>query len=140
MNDHPTATTTIKTIGLREVCEVNGRRFTRIRGTQEWTEYQQDSSTLFNTPEPIYLSLSFFVARQNRSGSASQVTGDAQFKTYKPTAEDITRDDCFHPAYQLAISPPQAPGRNVRVVSKLVDRGIVAREKLEMARSMMEPV
>ncbi|KAL4782227.1 hypothetical protein BJX76DRAFT_333189 [Aspergillus varians] len=33
MSDYPSSSTPIKTIGLREVCEVNSRTFTRRRGT-----------------------------------------------------------------------------------------------------------
>lgn len=88
--------------------------------------------------------------------------------TYQPSdgAVDIVNSECFSSLYQLAIvteeqgaevkaiaerePPPQAPNRlaatencqgwAVRVVGKLVEKGIAQASKIEMMRSMLEPV
>lgn len=97
-----------------------------------------------------------------------QVKGDAEFMKYEPSngLEDIVQSESFSTLYQLAVlteeqatvvkqiadnePPPRAPNRQsvkencqgwtVRVIAKLVERGIVPPAKLDMARSMMEPV
>lgn len=58
MSDYPTSDTPIKTIGLREVCEVNGRHFSRRKGTEQWIESKPENSPLPpDQSEPLYLSL-----------------------------------------------------------------------------------
>lgn len=181
---HPTSTTPIKIVGLREVCEVNGHFFTRRRGTQQWSPFEPGREDL--PPADVehihlYLSLvqekqgpdeplhwSLFVAYENQPGLVYQVTGDAEHMTYVPSNEfiDMTSSADFLTLYQLATvteqqatvvkevadheCPPRAACRRevkencqgwaVRVIAKLVERGIVPRAKLEMAESMMEPV
>ncbi|BCR91760.1 uncharacterized protein ACHE_70603S [Aspergillus chevalieri] len=116
--------------------------------------------------EPNHWSL--FLARENAPGKLYQVTGDAESMTYEPSIQDvdITRAESFYTLYQLAeISdeqvriveeiaegemPPKAENRAsvrencqgwcVRVLGRLVGRGIVGREKVEMVRGLMEPV
>lgn len=116
--------------------------------------------------EPNHWSL--FLARENAPGKLYQVTGDAESMTYEPSIQDvdITRAENFYTLYQLAeISeeqagivkeiaegemPPKAENRKsvrencqgwcVRVLGRLVGRGIVGKEKLEMVRELMEPV
>lgn len=182
MSDYPTSTTPIKTIGLREVCEINGRHFRRRKGTQQWIEYEPENSSLPPAQSlPLYLSLihqrqgpgeplhwSLFVARENQPGSVYQVKGDAEYMIYQPPGRliDITISASFLNLYQLAVVteqqamvvkqvadselPPRAANRHsvkencqgwtVRVITKLVERGIVPNAKLQMARSMMQPV
>ncbi|PYI29850.1 hypothetical protein BP00DRAFT_347763 [Aspergillus indologenus CBS 114.80] len=181
MIDYPTSATPIMTIGLREVCEVNGRLFNRRKGTQQWIESKQETSSMpLGQSEALYLSLvhhkqgpgeplhwSLFVARENQPGSVYQVKGDAEYMIYHPThLVDITTSASFLNLYQLAVVteqqamvvkqvadselPPRAPNRQsvrencqgwtVRVIAKLVERGIVPSAKLQMARSMMQPV
>lgn len=87
--------------------------------------------------------------------------------TYEPSdgAVEIVNSECFSSLYQLAAvteeqglevkdiaerEPPRAPNRlsvtencqgwAVRVIGKLVDRGIVPAVKVDMARSMLEPL
>ncbi|OJJ84027.1 uncharacterized protein ASPGLDRAFT_375059 [Aspergillus glaucus CBS 516.65] len=116
--------------------------------------------------EPNHWSL--FLARENAPGKLYQVTGDAESMTYEPSIQDvdITTAENFFTLYQLAeISeeqagivreiaegemPPKAENRAavgencqgwcVRVLGRIVGRGIVGREKVEMARGLMEPV
>ncbi|KAJ5748825.1 uncharacterized protein N7511_010521 [Penicillium nucicola] len=115
--------------------------------------------------EPFHWSL--FVAHENHPGSVYQVKGDAEFMTYEPEdSVDETQAESFSTLYQLAVvseeqarvikqvaecePPPHAPNRqyviencqgwSVRVIAKLVERGIVPPVKLEMAISMMQPV
>ena len=175
MSDYPTSTTPIKTIGLREVCEVGGRHFKRRIGTQEWIEYRSENTSP-PPDKPLYLSLvhekqgqgeplhwSLFVAHENQLGSAYQVKGDAEYMIYEPSILDITSSASFLTLYQLAVvteqqamvvkeiadsePPPRAPNRqsvkencqgwSVRVITKL---GIVPSAKLQIARSMIQPV
>lgn len=182
MSGYPTSATPIKTIGLREVCEVNGRRFSRRKGTEQWIESKLDHSFLpLDQSEALYLSLvhqkqgpgeplhwSLFVARENQPGSVYQVKGDAEYMIYQPPTHlvDITTSASFSNLYQLAVvteqqamvvkqvaysePPPRAPNRQsvrencqgwtVRVIAKLVEKGIVPSAKLQMARSMMQPI
>ncbi|KAJ5586983.1 uncharacterized protein N7459_002748 [Penicillium hispanicum] len=182
MEDHPTPDTPIKTIGLREVCEVNGRHFSRRKGAQRWDLLEPDTGAPASTAiSPLYLSLvleaqgpgepfhwSLFVARENQSGLLYQVKGDAEYMVYEPSSGpiDIAGSEDFYAMYQLGTvseeqalvvkevaeneMPPRAPDRRsvrencqgwaVRVIGKLVDRGIVSGRKLEMARSMLQSV
>ncbi|KAN0071827.1 hypothetical protein V8E54_010423 [Elaphomyces granulatus] len=179
MSNYPTSTTPTKTVGLREVCEVNGRHFKRKKGTEQWIEYEPEKPP--SQFQPLYLSLVhekqgtgeplhwyLFVARENQPGSVYQVKGDAEYMTYQPSNYlfNIADSESFLNLYQLAVvteqqatmvkqvadseAPPRAPNRQsvkencqgwtVRVISKLVERGIVPSAKLQMARSMMQPV
>lgn len=116
--------------------------------------------------EPLHWLL--FVARENKPGLVYQVKGDAEFMTYRPSniPINVLNSASFHNIYNLAViteqqatvvkqvadneHPPRAPNRQsvrencqgwtVRVIAKLVERGIVPASKLNMARSMMEPV
>ncbi|PKY05772.1 hypothetical protein P168DRAFT_289203 [Aspergillus campestris IBT 28561] len=116
--------------------------------------------------EPLHWSL--FIAYENQPGHEYQVTGDAEHMTYQPskTHTDVVNSDWFLTLYNLAIiteeqseavkqvaeseQPPWANNRRevtencqgwtVRVIARLVDIGIVPIEKLEMAKSMVEPV
>lgn len=116
--------------------------------------------------EPLHWSL--FVARENAPGMVYQVKGDAECMRYLPSTGpiNIVNSTSFLNIYQLAIvteqqamvvkqiaeseSPPKAANRasvkencqgwTVRVITKLVDRGVVPAAKLQMAKSMMEPV
>lgn len=176
------STTSIQVRGLREICEVNGRHFSRRRGTQEWTEYKPDNVILPPTgPLPLYVSLaheiqgpgeplhwSLYVARESQPGVVYQVRGDAECMEYQhiKIPVDITSSESFGTLYQLAAiteeqamiveelanseSPPKAANRAsvkencqgwvIRILTKLVERGVVPAEKLQMAISMMEPI
>lgn len=124
---YPSPSTPTKTIGLREVCEVNGHHFKRLKGTQTWTKYSPptpDTSPTTTTnnnrhedeEDPIYLSLihetqlpsepihwSLFVARENQPGQVYQVKGDAEHMIYEPSRElvDITLSPDFATLFQL---------------------------------------
>ncbi|QKX59034.1 uncharacterized protein TRUGW13939_06163 [Talaromyces rugulosus] len=117
-------------------------------------------------PGPLHWSL--FITKENKIGLVYQVTGDAEFMTYQPSTCEINLFDSesFLNAYELAVlneqqaavvrqvaenePPPRAPNRQsvlencqgwtVRVIAKLVERGIVPTSKLELARSMVEPL
>ncbi|KAL3481426.1 hypothetical protein BJX99DRAFT_164597 [Aspergillus californicus] len=116
--------------------------------------------------EPLHWSL--FVARENQPGLVYMVTGDAEYMVHQHSTEliDITSSESFLTAYQLASvteeqamivtqvanqeTPPSAPNRqsvkencqgwSVRVIARLVEMGIVPTAKLDMARSMLQPV
>ncbi|PYH93859.1 hypothetical protein BO71DRAFT_326666, partial [Aspergillus ellipticus CBS 707.79] len=166
------------------LCEVNDHHFKRLKGTDKWTEYipEHEHTTLPATDsDPLYLYLihenqgpgeprhwSLFLARENQQGWVYQVTGDAEFMTYEPSAEmvDATSTEEFYSAYQLATvtedqvvvikqvceseAPLSAPNRRlvrdncqgwaVRVVARLVGEGVVGESKLRMMRGMVEPV
>lgn len=121
MADYPSPTTPFRTIGLREVREVNGQTFTRKKGTTEWTprDPAATGSTLPPPPPPstLYLSLvleeqglgeprhwSLFAARENEPGYVYQVTGDDEHMTYAPSdgVVDIFSSDTSFNIYQLA--------------------------------------
>ena len=182
MSGHPGKDTAIKIVGLREICEVNGRHFWRMRGTQEWNEYQpQPAQVPPAAHSPLYVSLVFqiqgpgepnhwsiFVHHEARPGWVYQVKGDVECMRYQPSPHptNITNSASFLNLYhlntvteqqativqQIAASehPPRAMNRaavtencqgwTLRVISKLVQRGIVPAEKLQMARSMLQPV
>ncbi|EFQ97357.1 hypothetical protein MGYG_00396 [Nannizzia gypsea CBS 118893] len=116
--------------------------------------------------EPLHWAL--LVARENQPGMVYQVKGDAEYMTYTPSdlPIDITISESFLTMYHLAVVtteqaavvkevaeneiPPQAPNRQsvtencqgwtVRVVARLVEKGVVSNAKLQMAESMMQPV
>ncbi|KAM5430571.1 hypothetical protein McanCB21832_006416 [Microsporum canis] len=180
MSDYPTASTPVKRVGLREMCEVNGRRFSRRTGTQQWAEYRPEDSLpppgrsldlslvhhAQGPGEPLHWAL--FVGPENQPGMVYEVKGDAEFMTYQPPSGpvDVTRSASFSTMYRLAALseqqaavvrevadsevPPRAPNRQsvkencqgwaVRVIARLVDRGIVPAAKLQMAESMMQPI
>ncbi|KAJ5948114.1 hypothetical protein N7466_001129 [Penicillium verhagenii] len=186
MSDYPTLKTPIQTVGLREVCEVNGRTFTRRKGADEWTEYiasqsPSDRGPSSHSPPIIYLSLihyiqgegeplhwSLFFARENQPGYEYQVKGDAEHMTYEPSdgMVDVVNADDFLNIYHLAAMvptqesvvrfvaeeevPPRAVNRKavvencqgwcVRVIATLVTMGIIPETKLQMARSMLQPI
>ncbi|EGE08384.1 hypothetical protein TEQG_07494 [Trichophyton equinum CBS 127.97] len=184
MSDYPTSSTPVKTVGLREICEVNGRYFSRKTCTQQWFEYQpEDTSPPASQAQSQALELSLvhqkqgpgeplhwalLVARENQPGMVYQVKGDAEYMTYQAPnrSVDITSSASFLTMYQLAVvteqqaavvkevadneTPPRAPNRQsvkencqgwtVRVITKLVEKGIVSNAKLQMAKSMMQPV
>lgn len=183
MSGYPSSSSSIRTIGLREVCEVNGRTFSRKKGTQEWTEHTPGLGSS-NPPPPssaLYLSLvhqvqgpgeplhwSLFVARESQPGYVYQVKGDAEHMRYQPSDRvvNIVQSATFLNIYHLAVvteqqdmvvrqvaereTPPRAANRQsvrencqgwtLRVIAKLVEMGIVPIAKLQMARSMLQPV
>lgn len=176
------------TRGLREVCEYEGRRFYRRKGTQEWHEDVSDPSSTAPPAEfpHLYLYLvqeeqgpgepnhwALFLADENEPdyGYVYQVTGDAEDMIYEPSSEKVNVFDAgiTSNVYTLAVvseeqakaallvkhiaeqePPPRArdkksvtencQGWTMRVVSKLVNEGIVMPQKLDMARSMLQPV
>lgn len=111
---------------------------------------------------------SIFVHRENQDGWLYQVTGDAECMQYahSPEPVNILNSEAFLDIYNLATvgeeevitlreivdsePPPRAESRAlvtencqgwaVRVISRLAERGVVQEKKLEMARSMLEPV
>lgn len=176
-------TTTIKSFGFTEMCEVNGRTFTRRKGTHQWTEHTASTSSsnqsLLSPPlclslvqqrqgngEPLHWSL--FVSRENQPGYVYQVKGDAEHMSYLPSNRvvNIVQSGTFWNIYNLATVteeqqamvrniaaaevPPRAKDRKsvtencqgwtFRVITKLVGLGLVSTSKLEMAKSMLEPV
>ncbi|OQE44423.1 hypothetical protein PENCOP_c002G06661 [Penicillium coprophilum] len=119
MSPHPSATNPITTIALREVCEVNGRTFTRRIGTQQWSERiaSTDRSDHSVLPPPFSLSLvhqlqaegeplhwALFVSRENQPGYVYQVKGDAEHMQYLPSAGlvNVVQSDSFVSIYNLA--------------------------------------
>lgn len=117
--------------------------------------------------EPRHWSL--YVARENQPGMEYQVTGDAEYMLYQPSKQpvDITSLEAFSDCYQLAEItteeqegvvkevaerevPPKAENRAavtencqgwcVRVIGRLVEKGIVPAGKVEMMRSMMDAI
>ncbi|EEH18724.2 hypothetical protein PABG_01043 [Paracoccidioides brasiliensis Pb03] len=111
---------------------------------------------------------SLFVARENEPGPVYQVKGDAECMSYQPSPGpiNILQSLSFSNAYNLAAitdaqalivkqvaenePPPTAVNRQavvencqgwtIRVIAKLVARCIVDSAKLEMARSMVQPI
>ncbi|GAD93631.1 hypothetical protein MGYG_00396 [Paecilomyces variotii No. 5] len=184
MSEFSSPTSSIRVIGLREVWEIDGQRFTRRRGTQKWIACEPESHRLppidpeserlclflahedQGPEEPMHWSL--YVAKENEPGMIYQVRGDAEYMTYTPSRQrvDITSLEGFSTLYQLATvtkeqaslieeiaqnePPPRAANRReakencqgwtVRVIAELVEGGIVPRRKLEMARTMMQPL
>ncbi|KAF9251285.1 hypothetical protein DTO013E5_1704 [Penicillium roqueforti] len=184
----PPPGTPIKTRGLREVCEVDGRTFFRKRGAQDWTEDTSNPEELKPPAENPHLYLylvqeeqapgepnhwALFLADENEPdyGYVYQVTGDAQDMKYDPSTDKINVVDAGFTAniYTLAVVsedqarvaklvkqaaeeelPPQAENRKsvtencqgwtVRVIARLVKEKIVMPQKLEVARSLMQPV
>jgi hypothetical protein len=182
MADYPSSTTPIKVIGRREVCEVNGRTFSRIKGTDKWTEsIGNEPPSQLSPSSSLYVSLvhqrqgpgepshwSLIVAPENKPGYVYQVKGDTENMRYQPsdTTINIMNSISFLNIYHLAPvteeqgiivrqvaeqePPPRATNRHsvtencqgwtVRVIAKLVESGMVPIAKLEMARSMLQPV
>jgi hypothetical protein len=181
MAPYPPSDVAIQTVGLYEYCQVEGQRFKRKRGTEEWLPVQAHVDNTTDEPAPLTLSLVLehqapgepyhwflFVARENEPGMIYQVKGYAECMTYQPSTEprQIWTPDTFLNMYELATlteeaaaivkevagqePPPQAASRHdvkengqgwtVRVLEKLAARGIVPKEKLEMVKSMVEPV
>ncbi|KAJ5932790.1 hypothetical protein N7516_007279 [Penicillium verrucosum] len=161
MSHYPSATTPIRTFAFREVCEVNGRTFTRRKGTQQWTEQTASTSSSNQSlpSPPLYLSLvhqrqgqgeplhwALFVSRENQPGYIYQVKGDAEYMSYLPS----NRAQAVVSNVAAAEVPPRAKDRKsvtencqgwtFRVITKLVGLGLVPTAKLDMARSMREPV
>lgn len=119
-----------------------------------------------NEGEPLHWSL--YVAHENQPGHSYQVTGDAELMSYVPSMDvvDATKSESFLTLYQLAAlteqqamvvkevadnePPPRAVNRQavvencqgwaVRVIAKLVEKGIVLEGKLKMAVGMLESV
>ncbi|GES60472.1 hypothetical protein ATEIFO6365_0002098300 [Aspergillus terreus] len=168
MSAQPPPITPIKRIGLREVYEDSGRHFQRRIGTEQWTEFHPRVAEIppsAAADDPLYISLvrekhgegepnhwSFFVHREKQDGWLYQVTGDAECMQYahSPESVNIVNSEAFLDIYHRRLLPPRAESRAlvtencqgwvVRVISRLVERGIVQEQKLEMARSMLEPV
>ena len=167
----------IKTIGLTEFYEADGRSFKRKKGTKEWIEVGRP--TIFEPQlclslvrqnqadgEPTHWSL--HIAREGEPGNVYQVKGDAECMRYIPPNHmiDVRLSEGFKDIFELATlteaqariveevaqnePPPQAENRRsvtencqgwtVSVIRKLVERGIVSDAKLEMVRTMVEPL
>lgn len=187
MSEFPPADTPIVARGLREVCEYNGRKYYRRKGTEQWIEDQSDPESTVPPAEfpHLYLYLvqeeqapdepshwAIFLADENEPdyGYVYQVTGDAEYMTYEPSAEKVNVFDAgiTSNVFTLAVvseeqaraatlvkqiaeqePPPKAGDQKsvtekcqewtLRVIAKLVDEGIVMRQKLETVKSMMEP-
>lgn len=134
MNYYPTSTTPIRTIGLSEICEINGHHFKRRKGAQKWIEYKpEDNLPPSSQFQPLYLSLvqqkqgpgeplhwSLLVAHENQPGFIYQVKGDAEYMTYQPSNRsiDITKSGSFLTSYQLAVLTEQ----QATVVKQVADR------------------
>ncbi|KAL4967147.1 uncharacterized protein BDV14DRAFT_198244 [Aspergillus stella-maris] len=125
---YPIPETPIKTIGLREICTVDGHHFKRLRGTEKWTEYTPEHTSIASTtttPEdrtagqqsPLYLSLilehqdpgspkhwSLFLSHENSPGDIFAVTGDAECMHYSFSESPInlTLSEAFANIYHLA--------------------------------------
>lgn len=107
---YPTPTTPIQTIGLREVCQIDGHHFRRLRGTDKWIEYSPalaskdtdvnnpvtDASTAGPESKEMKLSLiqftqlpqeplhwALFLGIEGCPGELFQVTGDAECMHYE---------------------------------------------------------
>jgi hypothetical protein len=109
-----------------------------------------------------------FVALENEVGKAYQVKGDAQYMSYFPPSEklNVKEDQTYKDSFQLATiteaqakvveevaeiePPPRASDRRsvtencqgwtVRVIIRLVEKGIVSQAKLEIVKSLVEPI
>ncbi|OJD22874.1 hypothetical protein ACJ73_05778 [Blastomyces percursus] len=117
ISNYLTSNTPIKTIGFSEYCEVNGRRFRRRKGVQQWTEVSPQRGFQENTESsPLLLSLvhqeqapdkplhwSLFIAREGQTDMVYQVKGDAEFMIYQASdwPVDITASASFFNLYKL---------------------------------------
>lgn len=116
--------------------------------------------------EPIHWAL--YVARENEPGMVYEVTGDAECMTYAPSKEPVRvlEADTLRDVFTIANlsgadaqivketaehePPPRAASRKdvrencqswaVRVLARLAEKGIVEEAKVEMARSMVQPI
>ncbi|EEP82220.1 predicted protein [Uncinocarpus reesii 1704] len=116
--------------------------------------------------EPIHWAL--YVARENDPGMVYEVNGDAECMAYTPSSDpvQILDSDTFQDIFLLANltdgqaavvrqlaeqePPPRAASRKevkencqgwaVRVLARLAERGIVDTVKVDMARSMVQPI
>jgi hypothetical protein len=110
MSEYPPADIPTQTRGLREVCQFDGRTFHRRKGTQDWIEDQPEAESTCPPAEfpHLYLHLvqeeqgpgepnhwALFLADENEPdyGYVHQVTGDAQYMTYEPSAEKVNLYD-----------------------------------------------
>src|SRR6266487_4158462 len=113
MSELATSESGIKTIGLTEFKEVDGRSFKRRKGTEEWTEVGRVATfearlclSLVRQNqvdnEPTHWSL--YVAREGEPGRLYQVKGDAEFMEYRPSDGmiDIKLSQSFLDMYELA--------------------------------------
>ncbi|KAJ5790559.1 uncharacterized protein N7518_007570 [Penicillium psychrosexuale] len=161
MSGYPTSTAPIRVIGFRETCKVDGPN-----APVPSPKYISLVHQAQNDGEPLHWSL--FIARENQYGLVYQVKGDAEHMRYLPSPKhvNIVHSVSFLNIYHLASvteeqeelvrqvaeqePPPQAANRQsvtensqgwtVRIITKLVEMGIVPTAKLEMARSMVEPI
>ncbi|KAJ5708464.1 hypothetical protein N7488_008265 [Penicillium malachiteum] len=117
MSEYPSSEIPRRIIGLREICEVNGRTFTRLKGTEQWTERNSAPEIIDSAPPSMNLSLVLedqgegeprhwflFVGRENEPGYVYQVKGDAEYMTYEPSEEpvDIANAEVRLDTYHLA--------------------------------------
>lgn len=102
MSSGPPSGVTVQTIGLFQYYEVDGQRFKRKRGTENWAPVSSGILDTVPQQKPLLLSLviqrqapgepnhwSLFVARENEPGIAYQVKGDAQCMSYHPSTQPI---------------------------------------------------
>ncbi|KAE8395064.1 hypothetical protein BDV23DRAFT_179052 [Aspergillus alliaceus] len=138
---HPSSTNPVQVMGLREVCQVDGHHFKRIRGQEHWIAYKPED--IFPPPgerEPMYLSLihkargpdepihwSLFVARENEPGWLFQVPEDAEHMTYQPSD---TQESPHYAVNRQAVTD-NCQGWVIRVLV-LAEEGIVCASKLEI--------
>ncbi|KAJ5622439.1 hypothetical protein N7528_005671 [Penicillium herquei] len=117
MSEYPSSDSPRRIIGLREICEVKGRTFTRLRGTEQWTERNSAPEILDSAPSSMNISLVLedqgegeprhwflFIGRENEPCYVYQVKGDAEYMTYEPSEEpvDIANAEVCLDIYHLA--------------------------------------
>ncbi|EEH33099.2 hypothetical protein PAAG_04152 [Paracoccidioides lutzii Pb01] len=137
--------TPFKSVGFSEYCVFNGREFRRKRGTQQWIESEELEGNLPTLDRALRLSL----IQQNQADDEPQhwsasfsnaynlaVVTDAQALIVKQVAENEPPPRAVN--RQAVVENCQ--GWTIRVIAKLVARGIVDSAKLEMARSMVQPI
>ena len=167
--------------GLREVCDVGGHQFWRLRGANQWQPYKPDPPAPVSTQDhKFHLSIVLhqqasgrnhwvlFLAKEGEEGDILEVKGDAEYMRYALSTEPVNPVtlEGYVTSYELAAisedqvavvreiagkePPPSAPNRRmviencqgwvVRLTGQLVTRGIIPPHKLDMAKSLQEPI
>lgn len=98
--EFPGPETPFQVCGLREVCDVGGHQFWRLRGTSQWQPYKPDSPAPISTQDnKFHLSIVLqssgrnhwvlFLAKEGEKGDILEVKGDAEYMRYAPSTEPV---------------------------------------------------